>query len=39
VVLNASVAVLAPGKGFKQIYDTQRLPLPYSILVNLLLRY
>jgi hypothetical protein len=39
VVLNASVAVLSPGRGFKQLYDTQRLPLPYSILVNMLLRY
>jgi hypothetical protein len=39
VVLNASLAVLAPGKGFKQLYDTQRLSLPYSFLVNLLLRY
>ncbi len=39
VVFNASVAVLAPGKGFRQLYDTQRLNLPYSILLNLLLKY
>jgi hypothetical protein len=39
IVLSASVAALLPGQGFKELYNTDRLGVPYSILFNLLLRY
>jgi hypothetical protein len=39
IVLSASVAALIPGQGFKQLYNTERLGVPYSILFNLILRY
>ena len=37
VVVNASVAALVPGRGFKQLYQTDRTQ--YSVLVNVLLTY
>ena len=36
VVLNASAAVLFPGKGLKQLYDEGQRGKQYSVLVNLL---
>ncbi|APV51185.1 hypothetical protein BWI17_16750 [Betaproteobacteria bacterium GR16-43] len=39
VVLNASAAVLVPGKGLKQLYDEDKRGPQYSILFNLLLTY
>jgi len=39
VVLNASAAVLVPGRGLKQLYDEDQRGPQYSILVNLLLTY
>jgi hypothetical protein len=39
IVVSASVAALLPGNGFKELYNTDRLGVPYSILFNLLLRY
>ena len=39
VVLNASAAMLFPGKGLKQLFDEDRRGPQYSILVNLLLTY
>ena len=39
IVFSASLATLVPGDGFKQLYNTQRLGLPYSILFNMVLRY
>jgi hypothetical protein len=35
LVLNASAAVLEPGKGLKQLYDEGQRGPQYSILVNL----
>jgi hypothetical protein len=37
VVLNASVATLEPGRGYKQLFDSGERP--YSVLVNLLLTF
>ena len=37
VVLNASVATLEPGRGYKQLFDSAERP--YSVLVNLLLTF
>ncbi len=37
IVFNASAAVLVPGKGFKQLYESNSAP--YSILANLVLTY
>ena len=40
IVLNVSAAALIPGKGFKDLYDTQGSNrTPYSILANLLLTF
>jgi hypothetical protein len=39
VVLNASAAVLFPGKGLQQLYNVEGGKTQYSILVNLLLTY
>lgn len=37
IVLNASIAALVPGRGFKQLYQTDRTQ--YSVLFNVLLTY
>jgi len=37
VILNASVATLEPGRGYKQLFDSGERP--YSVLVNLLLTF
>ncbi len=39
IVLNASAAMLLPGKGLKQLYDVDGSKTQYSILFNLLLTY
>jgi hypothetical protein len=39
IVLNASAAVLIPGKGLKQLYETDSGKTQYSILFNVLLTY
>jgi hypothetical protein len=39
IVLNASAAVLLPGKGLKQLYDLDNNKTQYSILVSLLLAF
>jgi hypothetical protein len=39
IVLSASIAALLPGDGFKELYNTEHLGLPYSVLFNLILRY
>jgi hypothetical protein len=39
IVVSASIAALVPGEGFKELYNTQRLGLPYSVLLNMVLRY
>lgn len=39
IVLNASAAMLLPGKGLKQLYDVDGGKTQYSILFNLLLTY
>jgi hypothetical protein len=39
IVLNASVAMLSPGHGFRQLFDTEHLGTPYSLLFNLIMRY
>ena len=39
IVLNASAAVLIPGKGFKQLYEANGSSTPYSILANLVLTF
>src|SRR5205823_12989791 len=39
IVLNASAAVLVPGKGLKQLYDLDNNKTQYSILVSLLLAF
>lgn len=39
VVLNASAAMLVPGKGMKQLYDEDKRGNQYSVLVNLILTY
>ncbi|MDH5246659.1 MAG: SH3 domain-containing protein [Betaproteobacteria bacterium] len=39
IVLNVSAAVLIPGKGFKQLYETGGGSTPYSILANLTLAF
>jgi hypothetical protein len=39
IVLNVSAAVLVPGRGFKQLYETDGGSTPYSILANLALTY
>jgi hypothetical protein len=39
IVLNASAAVLFPGKGMKQLYDVDSGRTQYSILFNVLLTY
>ena len=39
VVLNASAAMLLPGKGLKQLYDEDRRGPQYSVLVNMLVTF
>ncbi|HVR94954.1 MAG TPA: SH3 domain-containing protein [Casimicrobiaceae bacterium] len=39
IVLNASAAVLLPGKGLKQLYEADSGKTPYSILFNVLLTF
>ncbi len=39
IVLSASIAALLPGDGFKELYNTEHLGLPYSVLFNMILRY
>jgi hypothetical protein len=39
IILNASAAMLIPGKGMKQLYDEDKRGNQYSVLVNLLLTY
>lgn len=39
IVFSASVAALLPGTGFKELYNTDRLGIPYSLLFNMVLRY
>jgi hypothetical protein len=39
VILNASAAMLIPGKAMKQLYDEDKRGNQYSVLVNLLLTY
>jgi hypothetical protein len=39
IVFSASVAALLPGAGFKELYNTDRLGIPYSLLFNMVLRY
>jgi hypothetical protein len=39
IVLNASAAMLVPGKGMKQLYDEDKRGNQYSLLVNLIVTY
>ncbi len=39
LVISASLAVLAAGRGFKQLYDADHIGLPYSFLLGVTARY